>query len=67
MIQHHIPEDFNLQQHSYENLKSFTVIQFKGPEAKKMNFDIAILNFQIWTRTCLMNVIAASNINITMG
>jgi hypothetical protein len=67
MTQHHIPEDFNLQQHSCENLQSCTVIQFKKPEAENMNFDTAILNFPIWTRKCLMNVTAANNITITMG
>jgi hypothetical protein len=67
MTQHHIPEDFNLLQHSLENLKSCTVIQFKEPEAESTNFDIAILNFPIWTRKCLKNITAANNINITMG
>jgi hypothetical protein len=66
MTQDPIPEDFNLQQHSYENLKSCTVIQFK-PEAESTNFDIAILNFPIWTRECLMNITAANNSNITIG
>ena len=61
--QHHIQEDFNLHQHSYENLESCTAIQFKEPEAKNMNFNIAILNFPIWTRKCLTNVTAASTIN----
>jgi len=67
MAQHHIPEDFNLQQHRYENLKSCTVIQFKEPEAKNVNFNITILNFLIWTKKCLTNVTAASTTKITMG